>query len=219
MAQNLKLEALVERLMAENQELVTSKERMAEEYEDAVRAILNDFESKQSQNDEEHQQEIKTVVLRLESMLKEKEKKFRAEIDQNRKHIKGLQKETEIMKEELDGIKRTVELMNISIATLNRRVQKAEDLESERQAVMTRITNRVDELTDATADTLRLQQRIVKLCRDEASKAMYQAVCQSLAMKFFDAKVVLSNYVEHQFAAESKTAKAGKCPFPISFGK
>ena len=210
MEQNDNLMAFNERMLEHHQDLVASKERMAAEYQNSVKAILGEFEAKQAQNEEEQQQGVQDIMDRFVSMLNEKDEELQGEIAQNREDVEGLQNETAKMKEEINAIKKSIETMNVSISDLNDRVETVEQLQAERDAAMMRITDQVEDLMDVTSEELKLQQRIVKLCNDEAAKTLYQSLSEALSMKFFDAKLVLSSYVDHQIPAESKAAKAGK---------
>ena len=216
MEQNERMLELNERMLLNQNNLVNSKERIAADYKESVNELLGEFEAKQNDDDQKNQEQSQNAIDRFKSMLIEKDQKLQEEIARNKVDIEGLQQETSTMKMEMTAIKKSVDAINVSLSELKRRVKSVEQLQAERDAVWLSINNKVEGLMDVTPDTMALQKRIVEICTDQSTKTMYQSLSQSLSMKFFDAKIVLSGYVEHQLQIPTAGKKAKAARFGMN---
>ena len=188
----------------EIEELIASKERMMNEYQQTITGVMAQYRSS-------HQMRQTTnfddMFKKMKHVLDQNADKFQSEIQNNENAIADLIKIQDDMKVDLDDIKENVLDLSESVTALKYRVTKVEELQEERGAVLVKVEQQMENMLNTTPEILQTQKEIVALCQDPLRKLFYQTISKQISMMFFDAKVVASDYIKHQIPAKTKVAK------------
>jgi len=191
---------------------VAKQKKTQEKFQAKINTLLDSFKQSQidaaenveeqmGQLDEEATEraaETQSIIAELRKAMEDNNAQFEANIVDNQKKINALEITAKEIKIDV-AVQR--ELVAGKMTALSAKVQKLDDFAEERQNSLAAIEAEVDGLLRATKESVDFQQRVMALCSDnKENETFYKCIAQRASMMFFDAKVVISDFVAHEIA-------------------